>query len=42
MQFANFKLLAEHPKAKILKIGNSGEVVPSDEVLDYVSVLVYE
>jgi hypothetical protein len=34
------KLEAEKPKAKILKIGNSGEVIPSDEVVDYVSVLV--
>jgi hypothetical protein len=42
MQFANFKLLAEYSKAKILKIGNSGEIVPSDEVVDYVSMLVYE
>lgn len=36
------KLESEHPKAKILKIGNSGEVIPSDEVVDYASVLVYE
>jgi AmmeMemoRadiSam system protein B len=35
------KLEAEHPKAKILKVGNSGEVIPSDEVVDYVSVLLY-
>ena len=36
------KLEAEHPKAKILKIGNSGDVIPAEEVVDYVSVLVYE
>jgi len=36
------KLESEHPKVKILKIGNSGEIIPSDEVVDYVSVLVYE
>jgi AmmeMemoRadiSam system protein B len=36
------KLESEHPKAKILKIGNSGEIVSSDEVVDYVSVLMYE
>jgi hypothetical protein len=36
------KLIAENPLAKILKIGNSGDVVHSDEVVDYVSVLVYE
>jgi AmmeMemoRadiSam system protein B len=36
------RLVTENPVAKILKIGNSGEVIPSDEVVDYVSVLVYE
>lgn len=36
------KLEAEHPKAKILKMGNSGEIIPSDEVVDYVSVLLFE
>jgi len=36
------KLVTENPVAKILKIGNSGEVIPSDEVVDYVSVLIYE
>lgn len=36
------KLAAENPLAKILKIGCSGDVIPSDEVVDYVSMLVYE
>ncbi len=36
------KLVAENPKTKILKIGHSGEVIPSDEVVDYVSILFYE
>ena len=36
------KLAAENPEVKILKIGNSGDVIPSDEVVDYVSMLVYE
>jgi AmmeMemoRadiSam system protein B len=36
------KLVAENPKAEILKIGHSGEVIPSDEVVDYVSMLFYD
>jgi MEMO1 family protein len=36
------KLDSENPVAKLLKYGNSGEIVPSDEVVDYASVLVYE
>ncbi len=36
------KLESENPRSKILKIGNSGDVHPSDEVVDYVSMLVYE
>jgi MEMO1 family protein len=33
------KLLTEKPKVDILRIGNSGEVIASSEVVDYVSVL---
>lgn len=29
-------------QVKILKIGNSGEVIPSNEVVDYVSILFYK
>ena len=36
------KLTAENPKAEILKIGHSGEVIPSEEVVDYVSMLFYD
>ena len=36
------KLVAKNPKAEILKIGHSGEVIPSDEVVDYVSMLFYD
>ncbi len=35
------KLVSDNPKAEILKQGNSGEVMPSSEVVDYVSVLFY-
>jgi AmmeMemoRadiSam system protein B len=36
------KLVSQTPEVKILKIGNSGEIIPSDEVVDYVSLLVHE
>lgn len=36
------KLISDSPKSKILKIGHSGEVIPSNEVVDYVSILIYE
>lgn len=36
------KLVADVPVPHILKIGHSGEVIPSDEVVDYVSVVIYE
>lgn len=36
------KIVAKNPKAKILKIGHSGEVIPSEEVVDYVSMLFYQ
>lgn len=35
------KLLAEKPKVKLLKRGHSGEVSPSDSVVDYISMLFY-
>ncbi|MBC8485772.1 MAG: AmmeMemoRadiSam system protein B [Bacteroidetes bacterium] len=35
------KLVSDTPKVKILKIGHSGEVMPSNEVVDYVSILFY-
>ncbi len=33
------KLISTNPKVDILKIGHSGEVIPSHEVVDYVSIL---
>ncbi len=36
------KLIARKPVAEILKTGNSGEVIPSDEVVDYVSMIFYD
>lgn len=33
------KLVDPHPCATVLKKGNSGEVIPSSEVVDYVSIL---
>lgn len=33
------KLVVANPKAEILKIGHSGEIIPSNEVVDYVSIL---
>lgn len=36
------KLVSELPKNKILKKGHSGEVIPSNEVVDYISILFYE
>lgn len=36
------KLIANNPKAEILKIGHSGEIIPSDEVVDYVSMLFFD
>jgi AmmeMemoRadiSam system protein B len=37
IEYAN--LVSGSPKASVLKIGNSGEVVPSNEVVDYVSMV---
>jgi len=34
-------LAAEKPKAAILRVGHSGEVMPSPEVVDYISILFY-
>ena len=36
------KLVTQTPKAKILRKGNSGDVIPSDEVVDYISILVFK
>lgn len=36
------KLVADAPIPHILKTGHSGEVIPSDEVVDYVSMVMYE
>lgn len=36
------KIFAKKPQVKILKIGHSGEVIPSNEVVDYVSILFYQ
>lgn len=36
------KMILKNPKLEILKRGHSGEVYPSAEVVDYVSILVYE
>ncbi len=33
------KLISNTPKVKVLKTGNSGEVVPSNEVVDYVGLI---
>lgn len=35
------KLVSESPQTKILKQGHSGEIIPSDEVVNYVSILFY-
>jgi AmmeMemoRadiSam system protein B len=37
IEYAN--LVSEKPQVEILRIGNSGEVIASSEVVDYVSVL---
>jgi len=36
------KMISNEPQVKILKIGHSGEIIPSNEVVDYVSMLFYE
>lgn len=40
MEYA--KLVAQEPQVQTLKIGHSGEIIPSNEVVDYVSILFYE
>ena len=35
------KLINKNPKSKVLRYGNSGEVMPSDSVVDYASILMY-
>lgn len=39
MEYA--KLVTEHPRNELLKKGSSGDVIPSNEVVDYVSMLFY-
>ena len=36
------KLIAKKPKVDLLKMGHSGEVIPSSEVVDYISILFSE
>ena len=36
------KLISDSPKIKVLKVGNSGDIIPSNEVVDYVSMLFYQ
>jgi len=36
------RLVSDTPVAQILKRGSSGDVIPSNEVVDYVSLLLYE
>lgn len=40
MEYAG--LITKEPQVQILKIGHSGEVIPSNEVVDYVSILFYQ
>jgi len=40
MEYA--KLVVKKPQVQTLKIGHSGEIIPSNEVVDYVSILFYE
>jgi len=35
-------LVSKNGKAKILKRGHSGEIIPSNEVVHYISMLFYE
>jgi len=35
-------LIASQPQVQVLKIGHSGEIIPSNEVVDYVSILFYK
>jgi AmmeMemoRadiSam system protein B len=39
MEYAD--MVAHKPRARILRKGHSGEIMPSDEVVDYVSILFY-
>lgn len=34
------KLISKKPKAEILRFGHSGEIIPSKEVVDYISILI--
>ena len=35
-------MLTSEPQTKVLCIGNSGDVIPSSEVVDYISILFYQ
>jgi len=39
MEYA--RMVSQKPRLQILKTGNSGEVIPSNEVVDYVSIMFY-
>ncbi len=36
------RLVAEKPVAEVIRRGNSGDVIPSSEVVDYVTILFYQ
>ena len=36
------RLVSDHPKSTVLARGNSGKTMPSNSVVDYVSILIYE
>lgn len=36
------RLVSDSPKVNILRRGHSGEISPSDSVVDYISILIYE
>ena len=40
MEYA--KLVADNPNINLLKKGNSGDIIPSNEVVDYVSMMFYK
>jgi len=36
------KLVSSNPKVDILRAGHSGEIIPSHDVVDYISILLYD
>ncbi len=40
MEYA--KLAAKKPVAEVIRRGNSGDVIPSSEVVDYVTILFFQ